>query len=70
PLVPAFSAAHRRAFVAEHGLVFEPGMFTDTVWGPRAVLRAGRIAVLDRVCVRHLLRRQGARHRAPGFHHM
>ncbi|MGW6527146.1 bifunctional glycosyltransferase/CDP-glycerol:glycerophosphate glycerophosphotransferase [Streptomyces venezuelae] len=70
PLVPAFSVAHRRAFVAEHGLVFEPGMFTDALWGLRAVLRAGRIAVLDRVCVRHLLRRQGARHRAPGVHHM
>lgn len=70
PLVPAFAAAHRRAFVTEHGLVFAPGMFTDAVWGLQTVLRAGRIAVLDRVCVRHLLRRRGARHRTPGDHHM
>ncbi|MFF3646114.1 CDP-glycerol glycerophosphotransferase family protein [Streptomyces sp. NPDC002564] len=70
PLVPAFSAAYRRAFVAGHGLSFAPGMFTDAVWGVQSALRADRIAVLDRVCVRHLLRRQGARNRRVGVHHL
>ncbi|MGW2225372.1 bifunctional glycosyltransferase/CDP-glycerol:glycerophosphate glycerophosphotransferase [Streptomyces formicae] len=70
PLVPAFSAAHRRAFVTRHRLCFAPGMFTDLVWSVGTALRAERIAVLDRVCVRHLLRRQGARNRRPGVHHL
>ncbi|MEV0322610.1 CDP-glycerol glycerophosphotransferase family protein [Streptomyces sp. NPDC050658] len=70
PLVPAFSGAYRRSFLTEHQLSFAPGMFTDTVWGVSCALRAERIALLDRVCVRHLLRRQGARNRAAGPHHM
>ncbi|WP_069887075.1 bifunctional glycosyltransferase/CDP-glycerol:glycerophosphate glycerophosphotransferase [Streptomyces luteocolor] len=70
PLVPAFSAAYRRSFLTGHGLSFAPGMFTDTVWSVQTALRAERIAVLDRVCVRHLLRRQGARNRTAGAHHL
>ncbi|MEU7582714.1 CDP-glycerol:glycerophosphate glycerophosphotransferase [Streptomyces sp. NPDC041068] len=70
PLVPAFSAVCKRSFVAEHGLSFAPGMFADMVWSTQTALRAERIAVLDRVCVRHLLRRQGARTRLPGAHHL
>ncbi|MFE0102776.1 CDP-glycerol glycerophosphotransferase family protein [Streptomyces sp. NPDC059009] len=69
PLVPAFSAAYRRRFVTEHRLSFAPGMFTDVVWSVLVALRAERIAVLDRVCVRHLQRRQGMRNRLPGAHH-
>ena len=45
-------------------------MFTDTVWSVLATLRAERIALLDRICVRHLLRRQGGRNTIPGRHHM
>lgn len=68
--VPAWSAAYRRYVVARHELAFVPGMFTDTVWSVVATLRARRIAVLDRICVRHLLRRQGSRNHLPGLHHM
>ncbi|MFE0176382.1 CDP-glycerol glycerophosphotransferase family protein [Streptomyces sp. NPDC059002] len=70
PLVPAFSAAYRRGFLRDHRLSFAPGMFTDTVWSVLTALRAERIAVLDRVCVRHLQRRQGSRLRVPGRHHL
>lgn len=70
PMVPAFCGAYRRRFVVEHRLSFAPGMFTDMVWSVLCALRAERIAVLDQVCVRHLLRRQGARNRAAGPHHL
>ncbi|MFE4248035.1 CDP-glycerol glycerophosphotransferase family protein [Streptomyces sp. NPDC056910] len=69
-LVPAWSAAYRRDFVSRHELAFVPGMFTDMVWSVLAALRAERIALLDRICVRHLLRRQGGRNTIPGRHHM
>ncbi|MGW7411790.1 bifunctional glycosyltransferase/CDP-glycerol:glycerophosphate glycerophosphotransferase [Streptomyces sp. NPDC054863] len=69
-LVPAWSAAYRRGFVSRHELAFVPGMFTDTVWSVLAALRAEQIALLDRICVRHLLRRQGSRNQIPGPHHM
>ncbi|MET7535490.1 bifunctional glycosyltransferase family 2 protein/CDP-glycerol:glycerophosphate glycerophosphotransferase [Streptomyces sp. NPDC005507] len=69
-LVPAWSAAYRRDFVSRHELAFVPGMFTDMVWSVLAALRAERIALLDRICVRHLLRRQGSRNTIPGPHHM
>ena len=69
-LVPAWSAAYRRDFVVRHELAFVPSMFTDMVWSVLAALRAERIALLDRICVRHLLRRQGSRNRVPGPHHM
>ncbi|MFD7293011.1 CDP-glycerol glycerophosphotransferase family protein [Streptomyces sp. NPDC059897] len=68
--VPAWSAAYRRDFVARHQLAFPSGMFTDTVWSVVAALRAERIALLDRICVRHLLRRQGSRTYLPGLHHL
>ncbi|SDK69449.1 bifunctional glycosyltransferase/CDP-glycerol:glycerophosphate glycerophosphotransferase [Streptomyces indicus] len=68
--VPAWSGAYRREFVRRAGLTFAAGWFTDLPWSVLAALRAERIAVLDRVCVRHLLRRQGARTEAPGLHHL
>jgi CDP-glycerol glycerophosphotransferase (TagB/SpsB family) len=70
PLVPAFSGAYRRAFLRERGLTFTAGMFTDVPWSVLTVLHADRIALLDRVCVRHLQRRQGARNRVGGVHHL
>ncbi|WP_371750518.1 bifunctional glycosyltransferase family 2 protein/CDP-glycerol:glycerophosphate glycerophosphotransferase [Streptomyces sp. NBC_01283] len=70
PMVPAFCGAYRRSFLAEHRLSFAPGMFTDTAWSVLCALRAERLAVLDQVCVRHLLRRQGARNRVEGAHHL
>jgi CDP-glycerol glycerophosphotransferase (TagB/SpsB family) len=69
-LVPAWSAAYRRTFVTGHELAFTPGMFTDMEWSVAAALRADRITLLDRICVRHVLRRQGSRNRAPGPHHL
>ncbi|MDG4861400.1 CDP-glycerol glycerophosphotransferase family protein, partial [Streptomyces sp. T-3] len=69
-LVPAFSGAYRRAFVERAQLTFPAGMFTDTAWSVFAALRAERIALLNQVCVRHLQRRQGARNRICGSHHM
>ncbi|MFF3490583.1 CDP-glycerol glycerophosphotransferase family protein [Streptomyces sp. NPDC002795] len=68
--VPAWSAAYRREFVTRRELAFVPGMFTDTVWNVMTTLGAERIALLDRICVRHLLRRQGSRNHLPGLHHM
>ncbi|MWA07868.1 bifunctional glycosyltransferase/CDP-glycerol:glycerophosphate glycerophosphotransferase [Streptomyces sp. BA2] len=70
PMVPAFCGAYRRRFLTEHRLSLAPGMFTDTVWSVLCALRAERIAVLDRVCVRHLLRRQGEQNRGAGLHHL
>lgn len=67
--VPAWSAAYRRGFLAEHGLAFPEGRFTDTGWGGLVTVAAGRSALLRTVCVRHHLRRQGSRLNAPGEHH-
>ncbi|MFG2517271.1 CDP-glycerol glycerophosphotransferase family protein [Streptomyces sp. NPDC048584] len=67
--LPAWSAAWRRAFVAERELVFPDGHFTDVGWGGVAMAGAGRVAVLRSVVVRHLVRRQGSRLNLPGEHH-
>ncbi|WP_328451851.1 CDP-glycerol glycerophosphotransferase family protein [Streptomyces sp. NBC_00386] len=67
--VPAWSAAYRRDFVAEHELAFPEGRFTDAGWGGLVTVTAERTAVLRTVCVRHRLRRQGSRLNAPGEHH-
>ncbi|WP_407110450.1 CDP-glycerol glycerophosphotransferase family protein [Streptomyces sp. DSM 116494] len=68
-LLPAWSAAWRRAFAAEQCLAFPPGHFTDIGWGGLAMLGAERVAVLRAVVVRHLVRRQGSRPNLPGGHH-
>ncbi|WP_431996491.1 CDP-glycerol glycerophosphotransferase family protein [Streptomyces fungicidicus] len=68
-LLPAFSAAWRRAFTVERGLAFPGGHFTDVGWGAAAMLGAERVAVLRSVVVRHLVRRQGSRLNLPGHHH-
>ncbi|WP_416983090.1 bifunctional glycosyltransferase/CDP-glycerol:glycerophosphate glycerophosphotransferase [Streptomyces sp. T028] len=67
--LPAWSAAYRRTFLAEGQLAFPEGHFTDVGFGGLVTLRAGRIAVLRSVVVRHLLRRQGSRLNLPGEHH-
>ncbi|GAB7108779.1 bifunctional glycosyltransferase family 2 protein/CDP-glycerol:glycerophosphate glycerophosphotransferase [Streptomyces phaeofaciens JCM 4814] len=67
--LPAWSAVYRRAFLAEHGLVFPEGHYTDLGFGGLTALHATRIAVLRTVVVRHLLRRQGSRLNLPGEHH-
>ncbi|WP_437044750.1 bifunctional glycosyltransferase family 2 protein/CDP-glycerol:glycerophosphate glycerophosphotransferase [Streptomyces sp. enrichment culture] len=67
--LPAWSAAHRRAFLTEHGLRFPEGHFTDVGFGGLAAACATRMAVLRSVVVRHLVRRQGSRLNLPGPHH-
>ncbi|MFE9019236.1 CDP-glycerol glycerophosphotransferase family protein [Streptomyces sp. NPDC007808] len=67
---PAWSAAYRRAFLTEQQLAFPGGHFTDIGFGGLVALRAERMAVLRRVVVRHLLRRQGNRLNLPGEHHV
>ncbi|MFI6489302.1 CDP-glycerol glycerophosphotransferase family protein [Streptomyces sp. NPDC050564] len=65
---PAWSAAYRRAFLAEHRLTFPGGHFTDAGWSGLVTLATERAAVLHTVCVRHHLRRQGRRLNTPGEH--
>ncbi|GGT19056.1 bifunctional glycosyltransferase family 2 protein/CDP-glycerol:glycerophosphate glycerophosphotransferase [Streptomyces griseoviridis] len=67
--LPAWSAAYRRVFLAEHGLAFPDGHFTDVGFGGRVAAAAGRMAVLRSVVVRHLVRRQGSRLNQQGAHH-
>ncbi|MFI1566294.1 CDP-glycerol glycerophosphotransferase family protein [Streptomyces sp. NPDC020490] len=67
--LPAWSAAHRRAFLLEHELLFPGGHFTDVGFCGLVALHAERAAVLRRVVVRHLVRRQGSRAARPGEHH-
>ncbi|MER5632549.1 CDP-glycerol glycerophosphotransferase family protein [Streptomyces nitrosporeus] len=63
----------RRAFWAAHGLRFtEDGPYDDVVPVHRAVLLAsgaGTLAGIDRVCVRHRLRRAGTPAARPGRAH-
>ncbi|WP_340378450.1 CDP-glycerol glycerophosphotransferase family protein [Streptomyces sp. SS7] len=68
-LLPAWSAAYRRAFLEERRIAFPEGHFTDLGFGGLVTLHAERIAVLRSVVVRHLLRRQGNRLTRPGAHH-
>ncbi|GAA4817490.1 CDP-glycerol:glycerophosphate glycerophosphotransferase [Streptomyces ziwulingensis] len=67
--LPAWSAAYRRAFLAERRLSFPAGHFTDVGFGALVTAEARRIAVLRSVVVRHLVRRQGNRLNLPGAHH-
>ncbi|GED86682.1 hypothetical protein TNCT6_37670 [Streptomyces sp. 6-11-2] len=59
--LPAWSAVYRRSFVTGRGLAFPDGHRTDVGWGGLVAVAAERVAVLRRVVVRHLLRRQGSR---------
>ncbi|UUU33487.1 bifunctional glycosyltransferase family 2 protein/CDP-glycerol:glycerophosphate glycerophosphotransferase [Streptomyces sp. CA-210063] len=54
-----WNKAYRREFVETHGFRFPPGSYEDTPWTFPALLSAGRIATLDRICVAHRQRRQG-----------
>ncbi|WP_225078673.1 bifunctional glycosyltransferase family 2 protein/CDP-glycerol:glycerophosphate glycerophosphotransferase [Streptomyces sp. CoT10] len=66
--LPAWSAVYRRSFVTGRGLAFPDGHRTDVGWGGLVAVAAERVAVLRRVVVRHLLRRQGSRLDLPGEH--
>ncbi|MFJ2906829.1 MULTISPECIES: CDP-glycerol glycerophosphotransferase family protein [unclassified Streptomyces] len=68
--LPSWSAAYRRAFLAEHELTFNDGDFTDVSFGGLTMLAATRVAVLRTVLVRHLVRRQGSRMALPEAEHL
>ncbi|MER5601413.1 bifunctional glycosyltransferase family 2 protein/CDP-glycerol:glycerophosphate glycerophosphotransferase [Streptomyces sp. NPDC002265] len=67
--LPVWSAAHRRAFLAERRIAFPDGHFAELGFGGLVTVAAERVAVLDAVVVRHRLRRQGSRPDQPGAHH-
>ncbi|MFB7493853.1 CDP-glycerol glycerophosphotransferase family protein [Streptomyces sp. NPDC056161] len=58
-LMVVWNKAYRRAYVTEHGFRFPPGYYEDTPWTFPVLLSAGRIAVLDRICLNYRQRRQG-----------
>ncbi|MFJ4851374.1 CDP-glycerol glycerophosphotransferase family protein [Streptomyces sp. NPDC088733] len=65
----AWNKAYRREFVERHGLSFPPGWYEDVPWTYPALLGAGSVAVLDRVCVHHRQRRRGSiRHTTSSRH--
>ncbi|GGT41469.1 glycosyl transferase [Streptomyces atratus] len=62
----------RRAFWTAHGLHFTDGPYEDVLPVHRATLLAsgaGTLDTLDRICVRHRIRRTGAFATTPGRHH-
>ncbi|MFE9770818.1 CDP-glycerol glycerophosphotransferase family protein [Streptomyces sp. NPDC005931] len=54
-----WNKAYRRDFVARTGLTFPPGYYEDAPWTFCSMISAGRMAVLDRVCVYYRQRREG-----------
>ncbi len=56
----AWNKAYRREFVEREQLRFPPGYYEDTPWTYPALLAAGSLAVLDRVCVHYRQRRSGS----------
>ncbi|MEU1074952.1 MULTISPECIES: bifunctional glycosyltransferase family 2 protein/CDP-glycerol:glycerophosphate glycerophosphotransferase [unclassified Streptomyces] len=54
-----WNKAYRRAFVEEQGLGFTAGCYEDVPWTYPALLAAGTLATLDRICVHHRERRHG-----------
>ncbi|MDG9706064.1 bifunctional glycosyltransferase family 2 protein/CDP-glycerol:glycerophosphate glycerophosphotransferase [Streptomyces sp. DH37] len=54
-----WNKAYRRDFVEKHGFEFPPGYYEDAPWTFCSLITAGRITVLDRICVHYRQRRQG-----------
>ncbi|WP_406508374.1 CDP-glycerol glycerophosphotransferase family protein [Streptomyces sp. NBC_00212] len=63
---PSWNKAYRREFTEREGLAFTPGRHTDTFWSYAALLAAGSLSTLERVCVHH--RRRRGPDPAPGRH--
>jgi CDP-glycerol glycerophosphotransferase (TagB/SpsB family)/glycosyltransferase involved in cell wall biosynthesis len=59
-LMVAWNKAYRREFVEQLPLSFPAGYYEDTPWTYPALLAAGSVAVLDRVCVHYRQRRTGS----------
>ncbi|MFJ7900722.1 CDP-glycerol glycerophosphotransferase family protein [Streptomyces sp. NPDC096198] len=58
-LMVVWNKVYRRGYVTAHNLSFPPGYYEDTPWTFPALLSAGRIAALDRICLNYRQRRQG-----------
>ncbi|MFF9867767.1 CDP-glycerol glycerophosphotransferase family protein [Streptomyces sp. NPDC013953] len=59
-LMVVWNKAYKREFVAREGFTFPPGFYEDTPWTYPALMAAGSIATLDRVCVHYRQRRTGS----------
>ncbi|MET7985333.1 bifunctional glycosyltransferase family 2 protein/CDP-glycerol:glycerophosphate glycerophosphotransferase [Streptomyces sp. NPDC005281] len=59
-LMVVWNKAYRREFVEGAGLRFPPGYYEDTPWTYPALMSAGTIATLDRICVHYRQRRHGS----------
>ncbi|MFF3610169.1 CDP-glycerol glycerophosphotransferase family protein [Streptomyces sp. NPDC002580] len=59
-LMVVWNKAYRREFVERAGLTFPPGYYEDTPWTFPALMSAGTIATLDRICVHYRQRRHGS----------
>ncbi|MFJ8650500.1 CDP-glycerol glycerophosphotransferase family protein [Streptomyces sp. NPDC093546] len=59
-LMVVWNKAYKREFVRREGFAFPPGFYEDTPWTYPALLAAGSIATLDRVCVHYRQRRSGS----------
>ncbi|MFI6821558.1 CDP-glycerol glycerophosphotransferase family protein [Micromonospora sp. NPDC050187] len=65
----AWNKLVRREFLVSLGLRFAPGWYEDVSFSYPVLLAAGRIGLLDRVCVNYRQRRAGAITRTPGDRH-
>ncbi|MFE0760754.1 bifunctional glycosyltransferase/CDP-glycerol:glycerophosphate glycerophosphotransferase [Streptomyces smyrnaeus] len=65
----AWNKAYRRTFYLREGFRFEPGLYEDAPLSNEALVCAGSIGCLPRVCVDYRQRHQGAITRSPGRRH-
>ncbi|MEU9980031.1 bifunctional glycosyltransferase family 2 protein/CDP-glycerol:glycerophosphate glycerophosphotransferase [Streptomyces sp. NPDC050856] len=59
-LMVVWNKAYKREFIERQGFTFPPGFYEDTPWTYPALMAAGTIATLDRVCVHYRQRRTGS----------
>ncbi|MGA5419648.1 bifunctional glycosyltransferase/CDP-glycerol:glycerophosphate glycerophosphotransferase [Streptomyces lavendulocolor] len=59
-LMVVWNKAYKREFLEREGFAFPPGFYEDTPWTYPALMAAGSIATLDRVCVHYRQRRTGS----------
>ncbi|MDN3297541.1 bifunctional glycosyltransferase family 2 protein/CDP-glycerol:glycerophosphate glycerophosphotransferase [Streptomyces ficellus] len=68
-LMVVWNKAYKREFVEREGFAFPPGFYEDTPWTYPALMAAGSIATLDRVCVHYRQRRTGSILRTTSLRH-
>ncbi|MFG3494460.1 CDP-glycerol glycerophosphotransferase family protein [Streptomyces sp. NPDC047928] len=59
-LMVVWNKAYKREFLEREGFAFPPGFYEDAPWTYPALMAAGSIATLDRVCVHYRQRRTGS----------